>query len=530
MSILPPSVIQTHSPSLQAKLIKWHHSSEGQASVLGIVFLLVFAAYLTIQAYAAKLYDEQLASDVTVALYATFTVCCFVSPTIVHMILGPIRGLVIGISGYAVLVVASLCYFILGKSALVSQWLVVAGAINGIGSSLLWTAQGLLILQYSERGVNGGKIFGIFWAFFNVSAICGGAISFLMLDNNSDTDDGDVSKVVLLFVVFLLFIIAGAFFSYFLLEPSSLFIDEDCGRVINDTLKEKSHDSSVPLKVCDQAINDTLKEKLHNLTISFKGSISKDISETLSSFRSKRLVSLSLLFFYTGYKQPYQLVTFGDRFFNEKTLGLEVMSFYLFDVIGGIITGRMLDGEAKNATPQHHRKAAIQCLVLFVSVTIVGNFLALIYEFPCDKSMISSEYWSHKMCLKNISFHDVHVILPSVSYAAWGFADSVVQTFCYWLLGLYFEDVAAQSRAVGFYVCIQSLGWTIGFLTIPTSRMSPMNQLFSTFFSMAIGTLFALFELPSPITRPENLKGKPDICDEAAKLLESSFSPNVYGL
>lgn len=105
------------------------------------------------------------------ALYATFTLCCFLSPSFTRA-LGPIRALAIGIGGYAVLVIASLVYFIFNDSdegsTGLSLMLVSAGAVNGVGSSLLWNSQGLLILQYSERGVNGGRIFGIFWAFFNV--------------------------------------------------------------------------------------------------------------------------------------------------------------------------------------------------------------------------------------------------------------------------------------------------------------------------------------------------------------------------
>ena len=490
--------------SLKSRLIRLYRSSEGQATVLGVVFLLVFAAYLTIQAYSAKLFNEKLASDITVALYATFTLCCVISPTIVHMLLGPIKALVAGISGYAVLVIFSLCFFLSGGNTLASKWLIFAGVLNGVGSSLLWTAQGLLILQYSERGVNGGRIFGIFWAYFNISAICGGAISFFMFDE--DESDNNMKEVIL-FATFLMFIVAGAFFCYFLLEPSEMIMSEE-------------FDENIQL-----ALENTFKKSKHTRSnnMKFGESIQNDICNTISSFYSKRLLCLSPLFFYTGYKQPYQLVTFGDRFFDEKTLGLEIMSFYFFDMIGGIITGNLLDGTANNEFSKHHRKSAIRCLTLFVTITMTGNLLAFMYEYQCRDPEMSPTNLTEIGCLKDIPYSDMNVLIPSFSYAVWGFTDSVVQTYCYWLLGLYFEDAATQSRAVGFYICIQSLGWTIGFLTIPSSRMKPLHQLYGTILSLLLGTLLSFFELPS---KNESVS----IHNENTPLLESISFSSSYTL
>jgi hypothetical protein len=42
----------------------------GQAVLMGLIFLLVFSAYLTIQGFAAQLYGEALASDMELVLYA----------------------------------------------------------------------------------------------------------------------------------------------------------------------------------------------------------------------------------------------------------------------------------------------------------------------------------------------------------------------------------------------------------------------------------------------------------------------------
>lgn len=42
----------------------------GQAVLMGLIFLLVFSSYLTIQGFAVQLYGEALASDMEFVLYA----------------------------------------------------------------------------------------------------------------------------------------------------------------------------------------------------------------------------------------------------------------------------------------------------------------------------------------------------------------------------------------------------------------------------------------------------------------------------
>ena len=107
------------------------------------------------------------------ALYATFTLFCFVAPAVVN-ILGPRIAMFLGIMGYATLVGLSLLYY-LGSAG---QFVVIlGGAINGVGAALLWTAQGRLMLQYSN-GDDAGRIFTIFWGLFNMSAVLGGFLTY----------------------------------------------------------------------------------------------------------------------------------------------------------------------------------------------------------------------------------------------------------------------------------------------------------------------------------------------------------------
>ena len=70
----------------------------GQVFLLGLVFLLVFTAYITIQAFASKLYGSTLASNMALTLYAVFTAACFLAPAITN-VLGPRFTLFLGSLG-----------------------------------------------------------------------------------------------------------------------------------------------------------------------------------------------------------------------------------------------------------------------------------------------------------------------------------------------------------------------------------------------------------------------------------------------
>ena len=83
------------------------------------------------------------------------------------------------------------------------------------------------------------------------------------------------------------------------------------------------------------------------------------------------------------------------------------------------------------------------------------------------------------------------------SFACWGFADAQIQVYCYWFIGSIFETADEHSRAVGYYKCVQSLGYSIGFYLIPPSRLSPILQLVVSSSIFYIGTCLAFMQLPS---------------------------------
>ena len=96
-----------------------------------------------------------------------------------------------------------------------------------------------------------------------------------------------------------------------------------------------------------------------------------------------------------------------------------------------------------------------------------------------------------------LDFTQTAIVGPTLAYFLWGLSDSQVQAFSYWLMRQLFADGPEQSRAVGFYKMIQSLGWCAGFALVPSERMPPIVQMGLTYACALVGVVFALFRLPS---------------------------------
>lgn len=456
-----------------AKPPKWFCTSLAQTLTLGLVFFFVFSSYTTIQFYARTTYGPDLAANSVTAVYATFTAGCLVAPSMTNK-WGSRVVLFWGVLGYAALVAASLVYFVYGNESVV----IWGGAVLGLGAALLWTGQGRLILDYAALAPEqSGTLMGVFWAVFQGSALVGGAISFAFY--NESPNGGSVW----LYVVFLGFILLGALSTQLLLPPSML-VHNDTTTTSTTTqyIQEPSEATSLmaaTLSVPSLASVDAQPPELSTANISNDDSSwLEQVEKTLQVFWTKPMMILSILFFYSGYNEPYQQATFSNRFFTKRTIGLEMIIFHIFEIVGAIYAGRALD-----ADPSRRSQLAIQCLMLFLLVNTMGNLLAW-YQ----------ERYSGEVVAEDIS--NVHSFLPSLALACWGFADSQIQVYLYWLLGTLYDDGDDHSRVVGFYKCIQSLGETVGFALTPLTRLTALQQLALSSALCMVGTILAFYQLP----------------------------------
>ena len=403
-------IVYRHSPA-------WYRTPRAQTAALGAVFFFVFSAYTTIQFYSHTIYGPRLAADSVSAVYAAFTLCAPLSAGVINKF-GCSASMFLGVLGYAALVLASLIYFLYGGETILwsCRLVVLGGSILGCGASILWTAQGRLILQYASKAEElgeannkgddksqTGKLMGLFWAIFQCSSLVGGAISFLYYDTKPE---GSAP----LYVLFLGFILTGAVFTQFLLHPSMLVGQGNHDVELTSESTPLAHDSSVEAD-CPHKDEVKMNEDLSHQ------SWREEAQGSLSIFLTRKMAPLLMLFFYTGFNQPYQQSSFGNRFVTKRTIGLELIVFHLWEIIAAILCGSFLDREGLG-----RRSRAIACLSLFSLINATGNLLA---------------WFQEKSALQNggeATAHDISdwgVIVPSISFAAWGFADAQMYVFEY---------------------------------------------------------------------------------------------------
>jgi len=441
----------------------WRQSPLIQVVIMGLIFMFVFISFSTIQVFSAKLYGDQLGSNINLTLYGVFAFSCFVAPAITAR-LGCKKTMFCGILGYAALVVSGLIYFEAGGtkenpgSFALQAVPIIGGALLGFGAAILWTAQGQLILEYTTEE-NRGYYFGIFWAFFQAAALLGGVLALVYF--NQQTSGGGGNSV--LYIVFLVLIVVGAMGVFVLQNPQA--VSEQAEKAIADA--EVVH--ATPLQ---------------------------DFKDTCAMFATKRMLCLGLLFFYTGFNQPYQLNTFG-RYFNKSSMAIEQIVFYALEVIAGLVFGIFLD----NATADKRRARAILSLAMLAVITLLGYVFAYLHEHDHVDYPAVSTNTSLPMDAGNGSVEPLEPFKsgfwgPTFAMACWGLSDAMAQTYSYWLLGSLYVDGKSKAAAVSFYKMTQSIGWCIGFALVPMKRLAPINQLYATCGCFIAGALLSLMELP----------------------------------
>lgn len=200
--------------------------------------------------------------------------------------------------------------------------------------------------------------------------------------------------------------------------------------------------------------------------------------DMLKLLLTEEMACMAVLFWYTGFNQPYQVVTFADRFFTESTLGLMLALFYTFELIGAYVVSVIVD----NPTVPP-RTGARRGYTLFAIIVTLGYLGALWME--ADVAGHPAEI-NNKATIHNVA-------RGSFVMCMWGFSDAIVQAMCYWQLGITYTTAAEQARAVGFYKMVQSAGWTAGFALSPTHRLAPTWQCIATAACYVIGLGLAKF-------------------------------------
>lgn len=330
------------------------------------------------------------------------------------------------------------------------------------------------MLQYSKRAPP-GTIFAIFWGIYNLSAVFGGLVTFFFFSNNDS--DGEVY----LYVIFLALIFSGGVASSLLLiRPDELDAeltnsrkhaipknDGVIGLLAGESLLANPiNDVTMPGEATCISGASVLKT---NNEISDE-TCWEEMVATLRLFGDPSMRFFFPLFFYTGFSQPYQLITFGDRFFADSTLGLMLALFYSSELVGAICFGRVVDGRRGEFAPPPPRTAAYRSYVIVAVTTAVAYALALFLEL---RESTRADF----TIPDDVQGDPINLLLGALVVSNWGFSDAIIQALAYWQIGLKFGEGRAQSKAVGYFKLVQSAGWCVGFGLSPSERFHPLGQL-----------------------------------------------------
>jgi MFS family permease len=167
--------------------------------ILGLSFLFIFSSYNTTQGYMTTIYKSN-GYIILGIIYFIFGVTNFLSPIAVSYF-GP----------KLVIVVASGTYAIFVLSCGSDLWYVVCifAAFQGIGSSVLWTAQAdyLSRIAGSDIGLFSGIFYGFFWSSLVIGYLIGGILLSAQLE------------LWITFLILFVFSFIGSFLLLFLSRP-----------------------------------------------------------------------------------------------------------------------------------------------------------------------------------------------------------------------------------------------------------------------------------------------------------------------
>jgi sugar phosphate permease len=163
--------------------------------------------------------DATVADNAMVALYSTFASVSFFAGT-VNNYLGTPRTLSLGGIGYALYTASFLSY----NHNQNHGFVIASGAILGVCASLLWTAQGTVMMSYPTESEK-GRYIGYFWAIFNLGAVIGSAIP---IGQNWNSTEGSVNDGT--YIAFFVLMVCGFILAFFLAPPHKI-IRNDLTRV-----------------------------------------------------------------------------------------------------------------------------------------------------------------------------------------------------------------------------------------------------------------------------------------------------------
>ncbi|KAF8984479.1 hypothetical protein BGZ46_007943 [Entomortierella lignicola] len=323
-----------------------------------------------------------------------------------HSIIGPTLCVILGGISF-ILYAASM---MLAENNDLSVYPPLAGILVGLGAGLIWVTQGAMMMSYPTED-NKGKYISCFWAIFNLGAVLGSLLTFLM-NRSPDMDPDDVSTST--YIVYMTIMGVATFLGVFLARPSTIVRDD--GEPV--------------------------------IVAKFSG-LKAEALAILSVFCDWRMLLLIPAFFFSNFSYTYQFNDFNGLTFTIRTRSLNALTFWIAQIIGALVIGFLLD-RTPVKRPQRAMIGLLFITALFMTTWVAALIVQLKHKWERRAIM-------HKNDLIDYEHTGSYPGL-AVIYAMFGFCDAAFAVFCYWLMGALSNKHDELSRYAGFFKSIQSLG------------------------------------------------------------------------
>ncbi|KAJ5688494.1 hypothetical protein N7536_011113 [Penicillium majusculum] len=389
--------------TIYSKFCGWYASPLFQLVLVALICFLCPGMFNALSGMGGGgMTDATLVDKMNTALYVTSAFASFFSGTIVNR-LGVRITLACGGIGYCIYVVSLLTS--LHKH--VPGFNIFAGFLLGVCSSLLWTAQGTIMVSYPLEQ-HKGRFFTLFWSIFNVGS-CVGSLIVLANSINAKTNVNVPDSTYIVFVVLT-----------FLGSVIGLFV-ADAKKVV------RSDGSRVVLKK-----NPSWKSELVGLWTTLRGEPS--------------VLLLFPMFWSSNWFISYQTNSVNSAYFNTRTKALNTFLYYIAHILGACFISTMDLNYFRRTI-----RARGMLVILFGLTMIIhggGYVFQKQYTRPPGGAKPSI----------NTDWSDPGYGGPMFLYFSYGFYDVVWQGAVYWYIGTLSNSSRKSANYVGFYKGIQSAG------------------------------------------------------------------------
>ncbi|OJJ46304.1 hypothetical protein ASPZODRAFT_142919 [Penicilliopsis zonata CBS 506.65] len=384
--------------------------------------------------------DPHDVNNANTALYSAFAVVGFFAGSIANRI-GLKLCLSFGGFGYF-LYVASLLSYNHNRNA---GFLIFSGALLGVCGGLLWCAQGAVMMSYPHEHEK-GRFIALFWVIFNLGGVIGALVrtpkSLQTEDQNLHSNSGKVNDGT--YIAFMVLMALGFVLAWALLDTKYIK-RQDGSRVI--VMKHPTWQSE------------------------FKG--------LLQTLRTDYYIVLFFpMFLASNWFYPYHFNSVNGAYFNIRTRSLNSLLYWLMQMVGAFVFGRILDFKGFSRSI---RARVIFALLFAITMGTWGG--GYVFQRTYTRATVTP----------TMDFTDSGYIGPMFLYMFYGFYDAAFQTCAYWFMGSLTNNSRKLANFAGFYKGIQSAG------AAGMWRLDAENTAFMVEFASCWGILAGSLLIASPV-------------------------------